>query len=513
MTDKIGKPIIDEIATTEKDIDLFAGWLTRLENPDPVLRTEAGGKGLKLYDEIDRDAHAGAVLQTRYLSVVGREWEILPAAEAMKRPGRRASVTQEQKIADFVKEVFLNCNFDQGRQEQLQAILYGYYPVEIMWEASEGVIFISKLLAKHPRRFVFTPDRELRLLTLASMIEGEPLPDRKIIPFTYGSSDNPYGCGLGRRLWWPVWFKKNNIKFWLVFLEKFGMPTAIGKYPPGTDKTQQDTLLNAIDAIQNESGIKIPDSMAIEFLEAARTGTASYETLCDYMDRQISKAVLGQTLTTEVKGEGSYAASQTHEGVRQDIVKADADALCECYNATLVRWIVDYNFGPQREYPKIWIRCEDEEDLKPLAERDKIILVDMGMGKRVPESYITETYGIPLAEDGEVTIGAPPAADEVEGSKLKAEDRVGNAHQFAEGDGKDIADLYADRAGEEAARLMDGLMEPVRQLVEKAGSLEEIRDGLLKLAPDVDSTQFGELMARAMLVADLAGRYEVREGK
>jgi len=37
----------DEVATIRKDIDTFSGWLLRLENPDPVLRSEAAGKGLK----------------------------------------------------------------------------------------------------------------------------------------------------------------------------------------------------------------------------------------------------------------------------------------------------------------------------------------------------------------------------------------------------------------------------------------------------------------------------------
>jgi len=73
-----GKPIEDEIATASKDLDIFGGWLNRLENPDPTLRTESQGKGLKLYDEVDRDPHAGAVLQSRYLAVIGKDWEVLP---------------------------------------------------------------------------------------------------------------------------------------------------------------------------------------------------------------------------------------------------------------------------------------------------------------------------------------------------------------------------------------------------------------------------------------------------
>ncbi|HBJ76260.1 MAG TPA: hypothetical protein DDY86_12470, partial [Syntrophaceae bacterium] len=81
----VKKPqITDEVATIAKDIDIFYGWIKRLENPDPVLRSESTGRGLKLYDEVDRDAHAGSVLQQRNLAVVGKEWEVIPAKSARK---------------------------------------------------------------------------------------------------------------------------------------------------------------------------------------------------------------------------------------------------------------------------------------------------------------------------------------------------------------------------------------------------------------------------------------------
>ena len=105
MTDKEKTPgvITDEIATASKDFDIFAGWLNRLENPDPTLRTESAGKGLKLYDEVDRDPQAGAVLQSRYLSVISKKWEVLPGEEPATK-GRPATMNQAQKVADFVKQ-------------------------------------------------------------------------------------------------------------------------------------------------------------------------------------------------------------------------------------------------------------------------------------------------------------------------------------------------------------------------------------------------------------------------
>ena len=389
-----GAPVTDEIATTRKDLDIFAGWTQRLENPDPVLRTEASGKGLRLYDEVERDAHAGSVLQTRYLSVAGREWEILPADDSRKAA----------KTAEMVSAAIGGMNFSLAVQELLQAVLYGFYAAEVMWRQKDGLWVPAALIAKHPRRFCFTPDRELRLLTPKNMIYGEVVPARKFIVFTWGSSDNPYGKGLGQKLWWPVWFKKHGIKWWLVFLEKFGMPTPVGKYPPGTDPTQQQALLDAIEAIHTETGVKIPNTMMVELLEATRKGNAGYEGMCQYMDRQISKAVLGQTASTEGTP-GKLGNQEVQDKVRRDIIKADADFLCECLNQTLIRWIVEYNAPVGAPAPKLWIRTEDEQDLKPMAERDKILLVDMGMGKRVPESYISETYGLPLADSREAVIG------------------------------------------------------------------------------------------------------------
>lgn len=502
-TDKIidmpgQKPPEDEIATARKDIDIFTGYLGRLENPDPTLRTEAAGKGLTLYDEVDRDPHAGAVLQTRYLAVIGKEWEVLPADDSARA----------QKIASAVYDILAGTNFDQFRQEILAGILYGFYVAEVMWSVRDGRIVPVRFYAKHPRRFVFTHDRKLRLLTPENMIDGEPVPDRKFIVFTYGSSDNPYGKGLGQKLWWPVWFKKNGIKFWLIFLEKFGMPTTVGKYPPGTPKEQQQALLEAIDAIHTETGVKIPDTMAIDLLEATRSGKVTYETLCEYMDRQISKAVLGQTLTTEVKGEGSYAASKTHDEVRGDILKADADLLCECLNETVIQWIVDLNFAGAKGYPKVWIRTEAEQDLKPLAERDKILAVDIGLP--MPKRYFYETYGIDAPEAGEETIDvkktqappAPPGPDN-SGAFAEAEDLA------REKQAQDEIDDLADGAIRKAWPLFAAIKSRVKEALEKSVTLIDARDRIRALYGDLDREALAGVIADAMTAADAVGEKSV----
>jgi phage gp29-like protein len=403
---EIPKPIEKEIATTGKDLDIFGGWINHLENPDPVLYSEAKGKGIRLYDEISRDAHAFSVLQTRYLAVVGKEWCVVPAGSTTRlgKSDRHLSADDKHhavQTAQFVESVLMDCNFDQLRLEIMQAILYGYYGAEIIWKVKNGAVVIDRFLSKHPRRFCFTPDRQPRLLTPASMIYGEPVPDRKFLIFQYGDSDSPYGKGLGQKLWWPIWFKKHGIKFWVIFMEKFSMPTPIGKYPAQA-KEQRTKLLEAIDAIRTETGIVIPDTMSIELMEASRQGDGSYLTACEYFDRQISKTVLGQTLTTDVGSSGSYAASQIHDEVRQDIIEADADLLDAYLNKVLIPWIVDYNFPGVINYPHLVTHAGRKPDLATRSQIDKTLVTEIGLS--IAKSYFYETYGLPEPLEGEAVV-------------------------------------------------------------------------------------------------------------
>ncbi len=361
-----------------------------LLNPDKTLRTE-GPQNTEIYEDLLRDAQVRSTLQTRRLAVIGREWSVIPAS----------NTETDRGVAAYVEKALRGFDFDSARLALLQGILTGFKVSEIMWEYSGGDVWVKEMIARPCRRWSFGLKRELRMLTRANTFEGAPVPDRKFQVFRYVSDNgSPYGDGLGSSLYWPVWFKKNAIKFWLIFAEKFGSPTAVGTYPPGTTREQQDALLGALAAIQQESAIKIPEAMKITLLEAQRAGTVNtHESLCRFMDGEISKAVLGQTLTTEMgRSGGSLAAARTHDEVRQDYMRADAELLSNQLNDQLLRWITDFNFPGVRKYPRLWIRTGEEVDMKLLADRDQVL---QGMGLKIPAAYAYQTYGIPKPEAGE----------------------------------------------------------------------------------------------------------------
>jgi SPP1 gp7 family putative phage head morphogenesis protein len=478
-------PNTDEIAVATKDIDMFSGWIDRLENPDPILKSEAKGKGLKLYDEVNRDGHAGAVLQQRYLAVTSKPWDVIPGEDN----------DRAREIAAFVKETLEGTNLKQANQEILEAILYGYRPVEIMWAVKKSRVVVSKLRAKHPRRFQFTLERALRMITPDNMLEGEQLPDRKFIVFTYGSSDNPYGSGLGQKMWWPVWFKKHGIKFWMIFLDKFGSPTPVGKYPAGTKKNKQDELLAAIEALQQETGVIVPADMMIDLLEASRTGNVTYETLCEYMDRQNTKAVLSQTGTTDIKDAGSYNASQTLDEVRQAICESDADLLCECLNDSLIKWLVDYNFANVERYPQFKIYAKPSKNTKDQAETDKILINDIGLP--VGEKYLYEKYNIPEPVEGEKLVNPPKPAPE----PARPFEQFSDAgFDFAESS-MDEVDRLIDRQVDPAAEALDRNIDLVKEYLARATDLDTAKKGLPKLLAEMNVSRLADALSTGMQTA------------
>ena len=69
--------------TADAGYDLYEQFIGGVvENPDQVVQRESRGLGLKIYEEMEaKDGHVRTVLQTRKLSVVGKEWIVEPASD------------------------------------------------------------------------------------------------------------------------------------------------------------------------------------------------------------------------------------------------------------------------------------------------------------------------------------------------------------------------------------------------------------------------------------------------
>lgn len=333
--------------------DITIPWYSGvLQHADDTLIQRGGGKGLKIYDEIERDTHAFAMLQKRKKQLLSRDWEVTPATNAAR----------DVAAADFCRDVLNSLPFDRICEDLLDATLKGFAISEIVWKRDGSRIVPADIVAHDQRRFVFDENWRPRLLTWTNMNYGEELPDRKFIVHRFGvKGNNPYGLGLGTRLFWPVLFKREGITFWLHFLEKFASPTVVGKTPYGTLTDEQSKLLNVLRSVRGSAAVTVPIGTDIEFLEAARSGSVSYQEFLGYWDKQISICVNGETLTTDIGNAGSKAASETHADMLDMLVDSDGDLQSDTLRQSALQWLVDYNY-PGAGVPSVYrVRPSNEQ--------------------------------------------------------------------------------------------------------------------------------------------------------
>lgn len=497
FTEAIGtKPVTDEIATSNDGRDITRGFIP----PDLILNltdsilTGRGGYDFDIYKELARDDQVKTCRQQRELALIGKEWIVEPGDSSRKA----------KYAADRLSAVLKNISFDDKSQKMLSALIYGYAVSEILWATDGSEITIESIKVRDRARFGWLPNGELRLKTSKEMTRGEALPPAKFWAFSCGADhdDDPYGLGLGHYLYWPVFFKKNGIKFWLYFLEKFGQPTALGKYPVNASDDEKKKLLKALMAIQSDSAIRIPEGMTVELLEAARSGSADYCSLIDRMNAAISKVMLGHSAAADSTA-GKLGGEDNAGDMREDLIKADADLICNSFNQTAAKWLTQYN-DPTAPLPRVWRKCEPDEDLKLRADTDKLIF---DMGYKPTLDYVHTKYG------GEYEAVSSPVASDA--ATTQAVDNQNQPAQFAENSLQTPlpSEQMVSLLGQTAQPVMDSYLAAIKGLLDSCDSLQEFQQRLPALFPEMDNATLSNLLANAFMAADLAGRSDVNAGQ
>lgn len=510
--------------------DRLASILRESENSSPM-------RYLELAEEMEeKDLH--------YLGVLGTRKRAVAQLEITVKAG--SDETADQKAADMVREWLERDELETDLIDILDAIGKGFSRTEIVWDMTATAWTPVRLEWRDPRWFTFDPiDGRTPLLVdggASGNAYGEPLPPFKYICHDHkAKSGLPIRGGLARAAAWGYLFKNYALKDWVAFAEIFGLPMRVGKYGAGETEENIRRLMQAVTDIGSDAAAVIPQSMMIEFITAGgATGSVDlYEKLCDYLDKQVSKATLGQTATTDASpGAGLSGSGAEHGDVRDDIKRSDAKQLAATINRDLVTPYVRLNLGQDVKPPKLVIGQAEAWDPVVMMPAVKTFV---GMGGRVGMSTIRDKLGLEdPAEDEELliaeTVAAAPVATYPEGGApaptggggavtprktapngstaflgpLKAASEAEAADAAAANPATGPADLDAiDRfVGSE----LDGWEEmvgaaegPVRSMLAEASSLEDARDRLIGLLDAMDPGPLAELLARGGFNARLAG--------
>ena len=471
------KSLLEIIATRDQSIN-FSALAGFLPDPDHVIRKK--GKGISILKDLSTDPHIWACMQSRKSGITSMEWDINRGKTKSNQAKTIAKIFQDLDIYKIISEI-------------LDAPFWGYQPLEIIWQKSGNLILPVDIIGKPPEWFAFDSENKLRFISKTNRQNGQIIPEYKFLCPQYNPSyNNPYGERVLSRCFWPATFKKGGLKFWVTFTEKYGMPFLIGKHPRQNDSDATEELAEKLENMVQDAIAVIPDDSSVEIQEAGGKGASAdiYEKLIQHCNQEISKAILGQTLTTEVGDKGSYAASKTHQDVRKDIIDADKRLVKKTLNQ-LVFWICELNFSSgDLPYFDLW----QEEDVdKALAERDEIL---SRTGVKFTQKYIQKAYGL---EDEDFEI-MKSVIENKQSAQLA---------QFAEDlpDGQnDIDNLIASFSADELQNQIDPLLAPVMKLIQNARSYEEVMEAIAEQYPNMDDAKFQETLARAIFISDIYGR-------
>ena len=350
---------------------------------------------LTLAEEMEeREPHYASVLGTRKRAVSGLEIQVEAAGES----------SEQKEHTEAVRKIVKKPAFGELIDDLLDGIGKGYSVCEIMWNT--GKIWTpEKYIWRDPRFFTFSDDDDqtLRLADETDYVNGVPLPPQKfIIHRPKLKSGIPARGGLARLACATYMCKSFTLSDWMTFAELFGMPLRLGKYGKQAKSGDIEKLMMAVANIASDAAAVIPDSMNIDFIDRGKStgGDKLFITLAEWLDKQTSKAVLGQTMTAD--DGSSNAQANVHNEVRHDILKADAKALGNTLDKDLILPFIDLNYGVQEAYPHIRLVISEPEDVKALVEA-LAKLVPQGL--KVKAKEVREKLGLSDPQDGDEVLG------------------------------------------------------------------------------------------------------------
>jgi phage gp29-like protein len=440
----------------------------------------------------ERDAHYLGVLGTRKRAVTQLDITVEAASDDAEH------VAHADYIRNWLSRDFLTDELFHV----LDAVGKGFSLTEIIWDTSEGNWWPARLENRDPRWFRFS-QVDGRTPLLRDNAGDKPLPPFKFIRAEIvAKSGLPVRSGIARVAAWGWMFKAFTLRDWAIFTQTFGQPVRVGKYPFGASEADKSTLFDAVSNIAGDCAAIIPESMLLEFVESRNVGAGSdlYEKRTNWLDKQISKAVLGQTATTDAET-GGLGSGKEHRQVQEDIERADAKALSAVINRDLVRACIQLEYGPQPKYPKVKIGRIEEEDNTGVAE-DLDRLVRLGL--RVQASEVRDRFGWSDPDEGAEVLTPPPE------SASSAVTPLSTAAQSTQPSEREI-EAVAAAAERMAGGASDEMIDGIRAIVARCNSFSELQAELRKYKPAIAEQNFAGLLRMALVFAQLAGRAEIAD--
>ncbi len=312
----------------------------------------------KVYDEMRTDDQISANLELQ--------------KSLMINCGHQIVCPDYPEVAEFITWNLEEINFESSLFEMFTGMDYGFSLTEKVFSLQStkwgDKIAIESLATRAPHTFEFKQDDYGKILLVKQYGGGEkgadlPLPPDKFIHYMHlPEFGNPYGnSAMNRGVYTAWWSKKAIIKFWNIYLERFGMPLAIGKYSKGASEEIRRDFISSLKNLQSKTSMVLPEGFEVEFIEATTGGTGFREAINTHNMLICRKMQMPDLLGyggSETAG-GSYALGENQMALFYQCLERPRRAMQRLLNIQLIRPLVELNYGPG-------IDCELQ--FKPMSE-------------------------------------------------------------------------------------------------------------------------------------------------
>lgn len=465
-------------------------------------------------DMEEKDTHLQSELGKRRRAIQATDWTLEPPRNASAAEKRDTEMlTEILKDADWWEDLIWDAT---------DAIFKGYSGQQITWGYFDKLHVPSKIVWQDPGIFQLNPENRHELMLRDGSWTG-------VKPDTFGwiihSAKSKSGylsrIGLVRTLIWPFIFKNYSVRDFAEFLEIYGLPLRVGKYPSGASDKEKATLLRAVMQIGHNAGGIIPRGMEIDFQNAAQGQSDPFESMIDWAEKSMSKAILGGTLTSQSDGKTSTnALGEIHDEVRTEVRDSDLKQLAITINRDLIypMWMLNCrSYRSAIRQPRIVFDTREPEDVSSWADSlPKLVAIGMKIG----EAWAHDKLGIPSPQPGEAVLATStpaatppePAAPAPEAKPKSTSAPKTAAALSAEMNPEldELDQMEESVTGEQWAAAMGPILKPIIEAILTDGP-EAAMQRAAELYPLMDDGQLIELMTRAIFAAEVYGRVDDTE--
>lgn len=341
---------------------------------------------MDLYDDVVIDPHASSLIDKRIMQITNISWTFSVDGKPYK------------PLAELTERYF----FEQLIRFVLESKLWGSSLIEIDFRKQSCELVprehvVGELSAVLPLPF-----------SVSEGIDYTKPPYNRTTVFV----GELWDLGVLYKIAPYVLLKKHDVSDWATFCEVFGMPSRVYYYDPNIPGNYDSVVSQADQTGANAWAVLPLGSDMKQESNTGKQGNDVYKMLADFCNAEMSKAIVGQTMTTE--NGSSRSQAEVHANVEDGINAADRRFVERILNEKIIPLMRLQGFDVPDKGKFHAIDQEEELSKKDQLDMDLRIHKEVGA---LPQDYFAEKYSVMFDPNA-------PTPQQIEAERVKAETKA-----------------------------------------------------------------------------------------